>query len=75
MGLFLPMGHLRFCYNKTDLIDGWAHIGLHGYRNGYTYTPVKKLLWNFNWHFAYGTEWPFIKIGFHKIWPLVKEYC
>ena len=50
--------------NKTDLIDGWTHISLHGYRNGYTYTPVKKLLWDFNWHFAFNKKFPFIKIGF-----------
>jgi len=70
---FCLWGHLRFCYNKTDLIDGWTHIGLHGYRNGYTYTPVKKLLWNFDWHFAYNKKFPFIKIGFKNIENLFNE--
>ena len=65
--------HLKFCYNKTDLIDGWTHISLHGYRNGYTYTPVKKLLWDFNWHFAFNKKFPFIKIGFKNIWKLNNE--
>ena len=73
-GYFCLWGHLKFCYNKTDLIDGWTHISLHGYRNGYTYTPVKKLLWDFNWHFAFNKKFPFIKIGFKNIWKLNKDY-
>lgn len=72
-GYFCLWGHLKFCYNKTDLIDGWTHISLHGYRNGYTYTPVKKLLWDFNWHFAFNKKFPFIKIGFKNIWKLNNE--
>ena len=48
--------HLRFYYNKTDLIDGWTYINLHGYRKGYIYTPVNKLLWDFNWHFAFNKK-------------------
>lgn len=67
---FCLWGHLRICYNETNLIDGWKHISIHGYRNGYTYTPVKKLLWTFNYHIAFNKKWPFIKIGFHRIWPL-----
>lgn len=67
---FCLWGHFRFCYDKKNLIDGWTHIGLHGYRNGYTYTPVKRLLWQFDYHFAFNKKWPFIKIGFHRIWPL-----
>jgi len=66
-------GHFRICFDKTDLIDGWTHISLHGYRNGYTYTPVKKLLWNFDWHFAFNKKFPFIKIGFENIWKLNNE--
>lgn len=67
---FCLWGHLRFVYNKIDLMDDWTHISLHGYRNGYTYTPVKKLLWNFMFHFVYRKKWPFIKIGIDKILPL-----
>lgn len=67
---FCLLGHLRICYDETDLIDGWKHISIHGYRYGYTYTPVKKLLWTFNHHIAFNKKWPFIKIGFHRIWPL-----
>ena len=70
---FCLWSHLRFCYNKTDLIDGWTHISLYGYRNGYTYTPVKKLLWDFNWHFAFNKKFPFIQIRFKNIWKLKKE--
>ena len=72
-GYFCLWGHLKFCYNKTDLIDGWTHISLHGYRNRYTYTPVKKLLWDFNWHFAFNKKSTFIKIGFKNIWKLNNE--
>lgn len=72
-GYYCLWGHLRFCYSETDLIDGWKHISLHGYRNGYTYTPVKKLLWDFDWHFAYNKKFPFIKIGFKNIENLYKE--
>lgn len=71
---FCLWNHLRFYYNKTDLIDGWTYISLHGYRNGYIYTPVNKLLWDFNWHFAFNKKFPFIKIGFKKIWKLNKDY-
>lgn len=71
---FYLWGHLRFCYNKEKIDKPWTHISLHGYKYGYTYSPVKNLLWNFNWHMAYGSKWPFIKIGFHKIWPLIKKY-
>ena len=39
---FCLWNHFRICFDKTDLIDGWTHISLYGYRNGYTYTPVKK---------------------------------
>lgn len=67
---FCLWGHLRIGYDETDLINGWKHISIHGYRNGYTYTPVKKLLWAFNHHIALNKKWPFIKIGFHRIWPL-----
>lgn len=67
---FCLWGHLRLCYDKRCLIDGWKHISLHGYKFGYTYTPVKKLLWQFDYHFAFNKKWPFIKIGFHRIWPL-----
>ena len=28
---------------------------------------VKNLLWNFNWHMAYGPKWSFVNIGFPKI--------
>ena len=45
----------------------------NGYRNGYTYTPVKKLLWDFNWHFEFNKKFPFIKIGFKNIWKLNNE--
>ena len=69
---FCLWGHLRLCYNKQSPKDDWVWISLHGYKNGYTYSPVKSLLWNFNWHFAYKWKWPFIKIGFLKIWPLIK---
>ena len=67
---FCFWGHFRICYNETDLIDGWKHISIHGYRNGYTYTPVNKLLWDFGWHFAFNRKWPFIKIGFRRVWLL-----
>ena len=76
---FCLWGHLKFCYNRKimtddgfeEIKDGWTWISLHGYRNGYTYTPVKSLLWNFNLHIAYRNKWPFIKIGFNNIWPLI----
>lgn len=71
---FCLWSHLRLYYNKTDLIDGWTYISLHGYRNGYIYSPVNKLLWDFNWHFAFNKKFPFIKIGFKKIWKLNKDY-
>ena len=67
---FCLWGHLRICYDSYSLKDGWISISLHGYRYGYTYTPVKKLLWTFNHHIAFNKKWPFIKIGFHRIWPL-----
>ena len=77
---FCLWGHLRFCYNKKvmmdgwqDIKDGWTWISLHGYRDGYTYTPVKKLLWNFTLHIAYRNKWPFIKIGFDNVWPLIYD--
>ena len=69
---FCLWGHLRFCYDKRELKDDWIHISLHGYTNGYTYTPVKTLLWNFDWHFAFNKKWPFIKIGFNNIENLYK---
>jgi hypothetical protein len=62
-------GYLRFCYNEDDLIDGWTHITIHGYKNGYTYTPIKLKWWNFNWHIAVRKKWPFIKIGIRNICP------
>ncbi len=70
---FCLWGHLKIYYRKTDLINDWTHISLHGYRYGYTYTPVKKLLWDFNWHFAFNKKFPFIKIGFKNIENLFKE--
>ena len=67
---FCLWGHFRICFDKTDLIDGWTHISFHGYRNGYTYTAIKKLLWNFKLHIAFNKKFPFIKIGFKNIWKL-----
>ena len=64
---FCLWGHLRFCYDASDLIGGWIHYSIHGYRDGYTYTPVRKLLFNFNWHFAFNKKFPWIMIGFNKI--------
>ena len=66
-------GYLRFCYDKRELKDGWVHISLHGYKEGYTYTPVKLKWWNFHWHFAYRSKYPFLKIGFKSIENLFKN--
>ena len=72
---FCLWGHLRFYYDGSHrtLKDDWTHISLHGYRYGYAYSPVEKLLWRFDWHMAYSKRWPFIKIGFKRIWPLFKD--
>ena len=70
---FCLWGHLRICYDSKDMLDGWKHISLHGFKFGYTYTPVKKLLWNFDYHFAFNKKWPFVKIGFTNIWPLIDK--
>lgn len=70
---FCLWGHFRICFDKTDLIDNWKHLSFYGYRDGYTYTPVKKLLWNFKLHMAYGKKFPFIKFGFNKIWNISKD--
>lgn len=72
---FCLWGYLRFCYDRshTRLKDDWIHISLHGYKYGYTYTPVKLPWFNFDWHIAYRKKWPFIKIGFNRIWPLFKD--
>ena len=69
---FCLWGHLRFCYNKKETKEGWTWISLHGYKNGYTYSPVRKLLWNFNWHFAYGKHFPWIKVGFDNVNEVLK---
>jgi len=69
---FCLWGHFRIYYNANHLKDNWVHIGLNGYKNGYTYTPVKTLLWDFNWHFAFNKKWPFVKIGFKNIENLFK---
>lgn len=65
-------GNLRLVYDRLCMKEGWIKISLHGYNNGYTYTPVKLHLPDFHWHIAVNTKFPFIKFGFERVWALVK---
>lgn len=65
-------GNVRLVYDRSCMKEGWIHLSLHGYNNGYTYTPVKLHLPNFHWHIAVNTKFPFIKFGFERVWALVE---
>lgn len=59
-------GCFRICYSSVDLKDGWIHRSWHwnNVNNG-------GIAWDF--HIAYCSKWPFLKIGFENIKDLYKE--
>ena len=59
-------GCFRICYSSVDLKDGWIHRSWHwnNVNNG-------GIAWDF--HIAYRSKWPFLKIGFENIKDLYKE--
>lgn len=59
-------GKLKISYSKIDLKDDWIHRSIHwnNVNNG-------GIAWNF--HIAYKSKYPFIKIGFNSIKNLFKQ--
>lgn len=59
-------GCFRICYSSVDLKDGWIHRSWHwnNVNNG-------GIAWDF--HIAYRSKWPLLKIGFENIKNLYKE--
>lgn len=60
-------GKLRICKSSNDLKDNWIHRSIH-WNNVYN----GGIAWNF--HVAYKSKFPFIKIGFNSIRSLFIEH-
>ena len=57
---------LRITYDRNILIDGWRHHSLH-----WNNVNHGGIAWNFHW--AFRTRFPFIKIGFNSLKNLYRD--
>ena len=57
---------LRITYDRNILIDGWRHHSLH-----WNNVNHGGIAWDFHW--AFRTRFPFIKIGFNSLKNLYRD--